>query len=153
MAEPFWRRLKRLPLALLLGFVNWYREDGFWYVTSTVAHAVGLFSLALISMAIPRTAFVVHADAPSFEAAKVDNTPVPEIAHFELGKAPLDPSELNAETLAQVKALPIGGAEEKHYDDSPDFEEAGGGTAIDLKGPKLGGLGGFDIKDSGPVRP
>jgi hypothetical protein len=132
---------------LLLRFARWYREDGFWYVTSSVAHAVGLFSLALISLAIPPTMLRLHQDAPSFDAPEQPETAAPPVARFDVGDAPLDPTELNADTLAQFKALPIGGEEEKHYDDSSIFEEAGGGTTVDRKGPKLGGLGGFSIKD------
>ena len=33
------------------------------------------------------------------------------------------------------------------YDDSPEFVEAGGGSLTDLKGPQLGGLNGFSVKD------
>ncbi len=73
------------------------------------------------------------------------SAPQAEVARFEVGDAPLDPTELNAETLAQTKALPASQTA-KHYDNSPDFEEAGGGTVTDLQGPKLGGLGGFSIK-------
>jgi hypothetical protein len=144
--ESLWKRAARLAVGLLLRFVRWYRQEGFWYVTSMVAHAVGLCSLALISLAIPQTVFL-HSDAPSFEAAKVDHTPLPEVTRFEVGDAPLDPTELNAETLTWSKALPIGGQTEKYYDDSPQFEEAGGGTVTDQTGPKLGGLGGFSVKD------
>lgn len=113
-----------------------------------VAHALGLVLLAMISLAMPRTIMPLwHESAPSFDAAKVDNAPPMEIARFEVGDAPLDPTELNAETLAETKALPIGSQEARWYDNSPTFEEAGGGMATDLKGPKLGGLGGFSVKD------
>jgi hypothetical protein len=144
--ETFGKRLGRLPLLFLLRLVNWYREDGFWYVTSTVAHAVGLFSLALISMAIPRSV-VFQQEAPSFEAAEVDRSPPPDIARFEVGKAPLDPTVLDTESLMMTKDQPVGGQTAKYFDDSSEFEEAGGGTVTDQQGPKLGGLGGFSVKD------
>lgn len=142
----------RLPWTLLLALVRWYREDGFWYVTSAVAHAVALISLALVSLAIPRTALLIDQNAPSFDAPETPETAAPPVAHFNLGDAPIDPTELNADTLAQFTSLPAGAAEEKYYDDSPDFEEAGGGTPLDLTGQQLGGLGGFSVKGPGPGR-
>jgi hypothetical protein len=146
-ASPSWvKRMGRIPLVLFSRFFHWYREDGFWYVTSTVVHAVGLFCLALMSMAIP-TAIELSArqNAPSFEAAEQEPSPPPPVARFEVGDAPLEPTELKPEMFTDTKALPIGGQTEKYYDDSPDFEEAGGGTTTDSKDQNLGGLGGFSV--------
>jgi hypothetical protein len=57
---------------------------------------------------------------------------------------------LDAESLAEVKALPMGAPEDIYIDDSPDFKQAGGGTPMDLKGQMLGGLGSFSVKGAGP---
>ena len=142
--------LLRLPWTLLLAFVRWYREDGFWYVTSAVAHAVGLISLALISLAIPRSALLIDQNAPSFDAPDAPETAVPPVAHFDTGKAPLEPSALDADSLAMFKDLPVGADRKVYIDDSPEYEAAGGGAPIDTKGQALGGLGGFSVKGVGP---
>ncbi len=133
-----------LPLAWMSRLFGWYREDGFWYVTSTVVHAVGLFSLALISMAIPSAIGLVNQDVPTFEAVEEGPAEPPPVARFEVGDAPLEPTELKPEMFTWTEAKPIGGQTERYYDDSPDFEEAGGGMA-DAKGQNLGGLGGFSV--------
>ncbi|MEN6449621.1 MAG: hypothetical protein ABFC96_03935 [Thermoguttaceae bacterium] len=126
---------------------DWCREDGYWYLTSAAVHAVGLLLLAMISLHAGRAVQWLGGEAaPAFEAAKVDNTRQPEVAPFEVGEAPLDPTELNAETLAQSKARPAAAQTAKYYDDSPTFEEAGGGTSADMTGPKLGGLGGLSVR-------
>jgi hypothetical protein len=147
VAQSPWRRLKLLAALIVSRCVEWLREDGYWYLTSMAAHALGLVSLAIISLAIPTAIVSMSRDeAPSFDAPKLDNSPAAELTRFQVGEAPLDPTELNAETLAETKALPIGGQEARWYDDDPVFEEAGGGIVTDMEGPKLGGLG-FRIKD------
>ena len=59
----------------------------------------------------------------------------------------MEPTELNTETLSMFEAKPIASQTAIYYDESPEFVEAGGGSATDLKGPQLGGLGGFSVKD------
>lgn len=150
-----WQRFRTWLVAAVTRCVAWYREDSCWYFGSMAVHAIGLVGLALISLAIPTTILSLSSDsAPSFEAPKVD-TAAMEISRFEVGDAPLEPTELNAETLAQIEPLPIGspaaeplgGQEARDYDDSPTFEEAGGGKVIDREGLKLGGLGGISVKN------
>ena len=142
------RWLIRLPWVLLLRLVRWYRNEGFWYVTSAVAHAVGLFSLALISLSMPREYFLPQEET-KLEAPEAPQTDLPPVTRFDIGDAPIDPTELNTQTLMEYKS-DMGAAEEKYYDASDKFEEAGGGTVIDKDGQKLGGLGGFDVKGLGP---
>lgn len=124
---------------------SWIHEDVWWYLGSAAVHALAILSLGLVAAVIP-PAFG-RPDQVSFDAAEIDRPPPTEIAHFEVGDPPLDPTELNADTLAMTKALPTAPQEARYYDDSAKFEEQGGGTASDLPGPKLGGLGGFSIKD------
>lgn len=146
--QSLWRRLKVLAVLIASRVIDWWQDDGYWYLTSMAAHALGLIALALVSLSIPGAIrSMSRDDSPSFESPKVDNTAPMELTRFEVGDAPLDPTELNAETLAETKALPIAGQEARWYDDSPEFEEAGGGILTDLTGPKLGGLGGFSVKD------
>jgi hypothetical protein len=146
-AESSWQEFKLWLIACVSQLLYWYREDGFWYLTSMTVHAVGLFSLALISLAIPRTIITSSDTAPLFDGAKVDQAQPVDLTRFEVGETPIDPKGLSLDTRTDSKALPIGGPEEKFYDNSSVFEEAGGGILTDLKGPKLGGLGGFSVKD------
>ena len=133
--------------------IDWACYEGKWYVGSAVFHAAAILSLALIAVVIPPL-HIPQDHAPTFDPVEEAdrNALPPPVERFEVGNAPLDPTVLNAETLAQTKALPIGGQTAKYYDDSSVFEEAGGGTITDAKGPKLGGLGGFSVANlSGPA--
>jgi Squalene-hopene cyclase C-terminal domain/Prenyltransferase and squalene oxidase repeat len=82
--------------------------------------------------------------APEFEVAPEDNSPLPEITHFEVGYTPPAPSELSTETLMLAEAPSV---EAQFNDHSPIFEEAGGG--IVGGNSALGGLGGFNVTSSG----
>lgn len=112
---------------------------------------MAIVSLGLITAGIPPE--MVREDTASFEAAEAEATPPGEIDRFELGDAPLDPTELNADTLAMTRALPQAAQEARKYDDSKEFEEAGGsGSITDRKEPKFGGLGGpFVLGLTGPA--
>jgi hypothetical protein len=131
-------------------FIAWkeyFRETGQWYLGSAAIHALALILLGLISMATPGMVTDTGDVAPAFNATETQSAPPPEFTRFEVGDAPLEPTELNTETLSMYEAKPIAAQSALHYDDSPEFEEAGGGSATDLKGPQLGGLGGFSVKD------
>jgi hypothetical protein len=54
---------------------------------------------------------------------------------------------LNTETLSMFDAKPFASQTAIYYDDSSEFVEAGGGSQTNLKGPQLGGLNGFSVKD------
>ena len=102
---------RRVAAALALRLVNWCRDDGYWYLTSMAAHAIGLVCLAMISLAIPRSGLTSPEKAPSFDEAEVEQGPADElVGRFEVGETPLDPAGSNATTelLSQMKALPIG---------------------------------------------
>jgi hypothetical protein len=127
--------------------IDWACYEGKWYIGSAVFHAVALFSLALIAVSLP-TIKILPEETPTFEAAEVaHNVEPPPVERFEVGKAPLDPTRLDAEVLRQTKDLPVGGARAKYYDDSPEFEEARGNVITDGKLPTVGGLGGFSVID------
>jgi hypothetical protein len=133
------------------GFDDWFCGDGRWYLGSAAIHAVAILCLGLVAAAIPP--ILISKDVASFDAADVDRSPAAEVARFEVGDPPLDPTELNADTLSQRKALPTAAQEARGYDDSPEFEEAGGGIMSNLNAPLLGGLGGFSGKGPGPGGP
>ena len=127
-------------------FKTWFLENGCWYIGSMVAHAVGLICLAMISMSISHG--LAPDDSLSLDAPDVDrSSPMPELARFEVGNAPLDPTQLTTESLTWTAPPPVASQTEKHFDDSPFFEDEGGGTVTDRNAPQLGGLGGFSIKD------
>jgi hypothetical protein len=133
----------------LIALRDYFHETGQWYLGSAAFHALALIILGLISMASSGIAVNNPGDlAPSFNAVEEsESKPPPEFTRFEVGEAPLEPTELNTETLSMYEAKPIAPQTAIYYDDSPEFEEAGGGMASDLKGPQLGGLGGFIVKD------
>src|SRR6187455_1078539 len=93
------------------------------FLGSMVFHAALMVTLALVL----GTIHVANklGQAPEFEAAKQDDSTLPEITHFEVGYTPLAPSELSTETLMQTEAPKV---EAQFNDNSPVFEEAGGGT-------------------------
>jgi hypothetical protein len=146
------RQFDTLVLAAPGAVIDWACYEGKWYVGSAVFHAVAILSLALIAVSLPPPK-LLRDDAPTFNAAEVTHDAAPPpVERFEVGNAPLDPTELNQETLKQTKAMPIGGQTAKYYDDSPEFEEARGGAITDSKTPKIGSLGGFSVANPiGPV--
>jgi hypothetical protein len=127
----------------LIAAKDYFRETGQWYLGSAAFHALALIVLALISMATPSVVINMNDVAPSFETTETEAGATPEFTRFEVGDAPLEPTELNAETLSMWEAKPIASQTAIYYDDSPEFVEAGGGTPTDQKGPQLGGLGGL----------
>ncbi len=133
----------------LIALKDYFRETGQWYLGSAAFHALALIILGLISMASSGISINNPGEgAPAFNAVEEsESKPPPEFTRFEVGEAPLEPTELNAETLSMYEAKPIASQTAIYYDDSPEFVEAGGGSATDLKGPQLGGLGGFSVKD------
>ncbi len=123
---------------------QWFREDGYWYLTSALVHAIGFVIFALVAPALPQvwSSASWFGQAPSFEAVEPLPKPADEVERYELGEAPLEPSELNTETLLLRQAP---GQTPKYYDDSEVFEEEGGGRPLETPGPLVGGLGGFRL--------
>ncbi len=135
------------PRGILGRAKDWVVDDGPWWLCSFVFHAVLVCSLALIG---GRAIEKVAGDAPSFDEAKVEQMAVvPEkIERFDVGEAPEDPTELNAETLTLEKPAQL--AQEAEFnDESEHFEHRGGGMPSDTKQANTGGLGGLDIQDIG----
>src|SRR5262245_12209669 len=112
------------------------------FLGSMAFHMILMIVLALVL----GTIHVAHrlGQAPEFEVAKQDESPLPEITHFEVGYTPLAPSELSTETLMLTEAPKV---EAQFNDNSPIFEDAGGGTLAGTS--TLGGLGGVNVTSSG----
>src|SRR5207244_1879355 len=105
------------------------------WAISTIVHVV----LLLVAMIIlSKVIQDQKKDSAEIESVAQEDA---EIPRFELDKPQYDPSELNDETLKMFKDEPV--AQTAQYnDDSPIFEEKGGGTAT---GVATGGGLGFDI--------
>ena len=126
---------------------NWVMEEGPWWMCSCIFHMVLVCSLAMVGGSVVEK---IIDEAPSFEGVdQMKPIDMPqEIERFEVADTPFDPTELNTETLMLDAPTQIT-QEERFYDDSPTFSEAGGGIASNMDQPNLGGLGGFDIKGLG----
>ncbi len=112
----------------------WVAANGVWWASSVVGHVVVL-STVLLLLGKMATA-PKEGDAPLFEARLDTEIPPPELDHFEVGETPLDPTELNTETLSLVDAPKI-----EAESSTPDMSETSGGGS--LAGPS-GGVGGLD---------
>jgi hypothetical protein len=144
-----------MPNRILAQFRQWLVDDGCWYLGSATAHAVALFVIGLIAVAIPASLGDFQEAPAAFDAPDMGRDVEPAtVEPFEVDKTPIDATNLrlDAASIQQWKAQPIGG-EAEYNDDSPDFEKRGGGTmSADQDVPKLGGLGGFMGPDSeGPA--
>ncbi|MGQ9574436.1 MAG: hypothetical protein ACUVUC_03895 [Thermoguttaceae bacterium] len=131
---------------------QWIRVEGAWWATSFVFHMLLMCVLMFIGMQVRER--VIEDEAPVIEASREEpKMPPPQLDHFELGDAPLEPTELTTETLTLTQPPGDGafGETDEYYDDSPIFTPRGGGMPWSATvGPTLGGIGGFDIKGIGP---
>ena len=110
---------------------HWFSDDGRYFCLSTLLHAILLLSLGLIQWRVVSQIADDHGrDIASFTPADVDRGEPPEVVHFERGKAQLDPSVLNEQTLEMFKDLPVG-IESGERDLKPEDIGAGGGGTPD----------------------
>jgi hypothetical protein len=116
---------------------DYFLDNAPWWGTSLVAH----LALILILGLLLGTVHVARAlnNAPTFET-NVEEPPQ-EFNQFEIGDAPLDPTVLDTDSLLLNEPPAV---TEQINDDSPVFEEAGGGVQAANAMPG-GGLGGFDF--------
>ncbi len=120
----------------------WIQQRGPAWAVSVTVHAV-IFAGVVATMDM-----VVRPhkdDAPAFEAEMETLPPDPEIEHFELGDPPVEPTELNTDTL--MAAAPSV-SEQINTSEADAFEEAGGGT--EGTGASAGAGEGFSTFGSGP---
>ena len=91
---------------------QWFREDARYFCMSTLIHAILLLSLGLVQWkAITHFAGEAGSkEVASFKPAETDRGPPPDRVDviFERGPAQIEPSVLNRDTLADMKALPVG---------------------------------------------
>ncbi len=126
---------------------RWFREEGYWYATSAVVHAIGFVILAFVVTLLPHVLPTglnqsQTGEAPAFDAGDQQDKQAPDFANFELGNPQLNPGDISTEALREVQA-PAG--KPVYIDDSEGYEPAGGGMSTGLVGPELGGLGGFTV--------
>lgn len=130
---------------LLRASKQWVLANGLWWASSTIGHVVVLGSVLLLLGKV--TAPPKEGEAPLFDSAVDTEIPPPELDHFEVGETPLEPTELNTETLSLVDAPTIDTSTE--IGDTSDALAGGGGSA----GAATGGIGGLDqfaVKALGP---
>ena len=72
-------------------------------------------------MAMPSIVVNTGEVAPTFNSIQTEMEASPSSRNSRLGETPLDPTELNTETLKQFEAKPIASQTELIYDDSPNF--------------------------------
>jgi hypothetical protein len=124
---------------------EWIQEDGITYLASCVIHMVLFLLLMLILGRVEPKA--PEGEAPSFEASNEEVLPEPQLTQFEVGDAPLDPTELTTESLTLTDAPTI--TQEDVAADASDLMAGAGGGTLQGIGMGIGGVGGFDIKASG----
>jgi hypothetical protein len=114
------------------------------WLASMAFHMALMVVLALVMGTIH---VVNKMTGPEFEVVEDDTANIDAIEQFEVGYTPLDPTELNTETLT----LEAPAVEAQFNDNSPVFEEAGGG--IVGGDSSFGGLGGISVASTslGPV--
>jgi hypothetical protein len=126
-------------------FKEWFLQEGAWWGASFVFHALLMVVLMLISKTVHTK---VIDEAPSIEEAQLDKEVTPEnLEKFEVGETPLDPTELNTETLSLNEAPKIESADVATV--GTGAEMAATGTGAGAAGAAIGGLGGFDFKALG----
>jgi hypothetical protein len=122
---------------------EWFEQFGYWYLTSALVHMILFLALGVIFMLIPRPT-APKSDAPSFEADRVDADTQADLSKkVDVGEADLEPQALTTDLLL----APPPAQTAKYYDDSKEFNEAGGGASGDAKDNLLGGLNGASLRN------
>ncbi len=122
---------------------EWLREKGLFWASSITAHLLILSIGVLVAGAI----YVVpkmEGDAPTFDSPEIDNA-IPEVENFEVGDTPIDPTELNTDSLT-LEAPTV--TEQINGPADEAFSEAGGGAETP-NATTVPGLGGLDLKAIG----
>lgn len=127
----------------VLRIVRWARRAGPFYAGSAAAHVLAV--IVVLSWTIRDTPVPEH-DAPDEIDTEIKEG---EVARFVIGTPPVRLSELSARSLAMVEPP---SQTEKKFDDTPLYEDAGGGTRQTTVEPALGGLGGFVADDKSTTR-
>ncbi len=131
---------------MLAQLKRWFGEEGYWYATGAVVHAIAFVILALVVSFLP--GLVSSGDSPgnvpALEPADTDDSEPPDLSNFKLG-APqenfADGIDVNA-----IEEEPSTGGSPVYVDESLDSVAPGGGMMSSAAGPELGGLGGFTVQ-------
>lgn len=124
---------------------DWFHNDSPSWFISLMLHVCVLL---ILGIAFGGTIYrKLTGSGTTFEAVKAEQPGEEEIERFDIGDAPLDPTELNTDSLMSKDPAGQAAQEALHYDDSPMFEEQGGG-AVTGTDDGAGGLG-FNIKAAG----
>jgi hypothetical protein len=137
-------QLLALPAHTVAVVKAWCLTYGIWWGSSMVGHAVLLTVILLLLGKVgspPK-----EGEAPAFEARLDTEIPVPQLDHFDVGQTPLEPSELNTETLSLVDAPKM---EADPAAETSDAIPSGGGSGASPSGG-IGGLDQFAVKALGP---
>jgi hypothetical protein len=128
---------------------EWFFQEGAWWGASFVFHALLMVVLMLISKTVQTK---IVDEAPSIEEAQLDKELTPEnLEKFEVGDTPIDPAELNTETLTMNESPKIEATDVATVATGAET----GGNMTSSAGAQIGGFGGFDFKalGSGPAGP
>jgi hypothetical protein len=125
---------------------EWIRTAAPWWAISFTVHMVLLASLLLLGRFLPDK---IEGEAPEFLDAKETASTDPPVENYEVGPPQIDPTELNTETLLDMKPTQPAQSAQVN-DDNPVFTERGGGVAMTTTAPEMGGRGGFDVQATGP---
>src|SRR4051812_14685868 len=90
------------PQAIVQDIVDWGRNEGLWWATSVLAHAVVLSTVLLLMGSIVSPP--IQNEAPKFDSAVNTEVAEPPMEHFQTGEVPLDTTELTTETLTLTEA-------------------------------------------------
>jgi hypothetical protein len=125
-------------------FTDWVQNDAPSWLISLVLHMVILVTIGLLfGRTVTRKTVE---DVPTFDAANADQA-AQDVERFDVGKAPLDPTELTTESLT-MKDMGQAPQEAMAYDDSKEFEQEGAGSPMG-KDIQAAGMG-FTFKGTGP---
>lgn len=127
-----------------------WQSDSKWFGLSVGAHSLLLLLVAFVPMAKTESQ---KSEAPEFMSCPIDTVQAEtDFTNFELGEAPLEPTELSTESLTAMDAPPIESQAENYSEETPTFDTRGSNESpSELAG--IGQLGGVTISvlGDGPI--
>jgi hypothetical protein len=138
-------------------FADWMTREGAWWACSFVFHMLLMCAFLLMSSRVrPPTE---DQGAPSFDEANLEDMKADQAKtlqeKFEVGNTPIEPTELNTDTLTLNQASSSEPVTADYIDNSATYSPAGGGgiATAATNQPLLGGLGSFSVRafGSGPM--
>ncbi|RLS53892.1 MAG: hypothetical protein DWH91_13340 [Planctomycetota bacterium] len=125
----------------------WVKEQAKWWGMAILIHGLALLLIGLLAGTVAIVSN--NGEVPLFDAVIDTVIPDSDLTQFDVTNAPIEVSELSAESLMLTEAPAI--AQDAQFnDDSATFSEAGGGIASTATNSEFGGLGGFTVSATGP---